>query len=169
MLPLHYVIIIQIVNKKILHYQNWKRPRDKAIVLIFWKTETEKKPNQTVFYKQILQPNQPKSICCKFIPAFENFKHIKHPDQMIKYKHALMLYKLLRQCTPNDEFIQLNFKAKLNRRLQHYNFLKVQNYSVGNNILLNRMCCLNNIIPYSMTNESYLSYKIKCKNLFLKI
>ena len=39
--------------------------------------KTEKKPNQTVFYKQILQPNQPKSICCKFIPAFENFKYIK--------------------------------------------------------------------------------------------
>ena len=66
------------------------------------------------------------------------------PDQMIKYKHALMLYKLLRQCTPNVEFIQLNFQPNFNRKLQHHNFLKVQNYSVGNNILLNRMFCLNN-------------------------
>ena len=89
------------------------------------------------------------------------------PDQTIKYKHALMLYRLLRQCTPSEEFIQLNFQANLNQRLQHHNFIKMQNYSVGSNILLNRMCSLNNTIPQSMTNESYLTYKLKCKNLFL--
>ena len=88
-------------------------------------------------------------------------------DQMIKYKHSLMLYKLLQHCTPSEEFIQLNFQANINQSLQHHNFLKIQNYSVGSNILLNRMCSLNNIIPHKMTNESYLTYKIKCKNLFL--
>ena len=25
------------------------------------------------------------------------------PDQMIKYKHALLMYKLLRHCTPETE------------------------------------------------------------------
>ena len=90
------------------------------------------------------------------------------PDQMIKYKHALMLYRLLRQCTPSEEFVQLNFQANLNQRLQHHNFLKLQNYSVGSNILLNRLCSLNNLIPQSMTNDSFLTYKIKCKKLFLQ-
>ena len=90
------------------------------------------------------------------------------PDQMIKYKHALMMFKLLRHCSPEPEFIQLNFQTNLNQRLQHYSFLKIQNYTVGNNILLNRMCCLNNTITHSMTNGSYLSYKLKCKELFLK-
>ena len=89
------------------------------------------------------------------------------PDQMLKYKHALMLYKLYRQCIPNEEFIGLNFQANLNQRLQYYNFIKRQNYSVGSNILLNRLCCLNNEILQSMTDETYLSYKIKCKKLFL--
>ena len=89
------------------------------------------------------------------------------PDQMIRYKHALMLYRLMRQCTPTEEFIQLNFQANLNQRLQSHNFIKSQNYSVGSNILLNRLCCLNNVIPQTWTSESYLSYKLKCKKLFL--
>ena len=91
------------------------------------------------------------------------------PDQMIQYKHALMMYKLFIHCTPDNEFVHLNFQANLNQRLQHHKFLKMQNYSVGNNILLNRMCSLNNTILKSMTDVSYLSYKLKCKELFLKI
>ena len=89
------------------------------------------------------------------------------PDQMIKYKHALMMYKLFRQCVPDNEFMHLNFQANLNQRNQHHTFLKTQNYNVGNNILLNRMCILNNTIPKSWTDLSYLTYKLKCKDLFL--
>ena len=89
------------------------------------------------------------------------------PDQMIKYKHALMLYKLIMQCSPSEEFIYLNFQANLNERQQHHNFIKIQNYTVGNNILLNRMCSLNYEIPKTMTEVSYLTYKIKCKAKFL--
>ena len=91
------------------------------------------------------------------------------PDQMIKYKHALMMYKLLRNCMPDNEFMHLNFQANLNPRLQHHSFLRRQNYIVGDNILLNRMCNLNSSILKCMTNQSYLSYKLKCKEMFLKI
>ena len=90
------------------------------------------------------------------------------PDQIIQYKHSLMMFKLLRQCTPDNEFVHLNFQANLNQRLQYHTFLKRQNYTVGNNILLNRMCTLNNTIPKDMTNGSYTTYKLKCKELFLK-
>ena len=65
--------------------------------------------------------------------------------------------------------VHLNFQANLNQRLQYHNFLKIQNYAVGSNILLNRMCTLNNKIPKDMTNGSYTTYKLKCKELFLKI
>ena len=34
------------------------------------------------------------------------------PDQMIQYKHALMMYTLFRQCMPDNEFMHLNFQAK---------------------------------------------------------
>ena len=91
------------------------------------------------------------------------------PDQMIRYKHALMMYNLFRNCMPDNEFMHLNFQANLNQRIQHHTFLKRQNYTVGNNILLNRMCNLNATILKSMTNLSYLTYKLKCKEIFLKI
>ena len=91
------------------------------------------------------------------------------PDQIIQYKHALMMYNLFRKCVPDNEFIHLNFQANQNQRLQHHAFLRRQNYNVGNNILLNRMCNLNNNILKSMTNQSYLTYKLKCKEMFLKI
>ena len=90
------------------------------------------------------------------------------PDQMIQYKHALMMYRLFRKCTPDNEFMHLNFQANLNQRLQCHNFLKIQNYSVGNNILLNRMCSLNNTIDKSLMNGNYLTYKLNCKEIFLK-
>ena len=91
------------------------------------------------------------------------------PDKMVKYKHALMIYKLFRQCMPENEFIHLNFQANLNQRQQYHTFIKTQNYNVGNNILLNRMHSLNNTIPKSMTDDSYLTFKLKCKEMFLKI
>ena len=89
------------------------------------------------------------------------------PDQKIKYKHALLLYKLIRQCMPSEESIQMNFLANLNERQVHHNFIKMQNYSMGNNILLNRLCILNNEIPKLMTNDSYDTFKVKCKKQFL--
>ena len=91
------------------------------------------------------------------------------PDQMIQYKHALMMYTLFRQCMPDNEFMHLNFQANMNQRLQHHTFIKIQHYNVGNNILLNRMHSLNNTILKSMTEGSYNSYKLKCKEMFLKI
>ena len=67
-----------------------------------------------------------------------------------------MLYKLLIQCTPSAEFVQLNFQANMNQRLQHHNFIKIQNYYVGKNIFLFRLCTLNNMISTTMTVDSFI-------------
>ena len=50
----------------------------------FWKTETEKKPNQTVFYKQILAPAQPAKInLLQIYSAFELYMDTFHlPNAM---------------------------------------------------------------------------------------
>ena len=90
------------------------------------------------------------------------------PDQMIQYKHALMMYQLFKKCTPDNEFMNLNFQANLNQRIQYQNLIRIQNYNVGNNILLNRLCSLNNKIDKSLMNGSYLTFKLKCKAVFLK-
>ena len=89
------------------------------------------------------------------------------PAQMILYKHAIMAYKLFRQIMCEDEFVQLNFQFSDNARCNKLNFIKRQRYEVGKNILLNRMCILNNRIEKSWLTLSIDCYKIHCKRLFL--
>ena len=42
------------------------------------------------------------------------------------------------------------------------------NYDVGKNILLNRFCDLNDLIDKKWIELSMETFKIKCKDLFLK-
>ena len=42
----------------------------------------------------------------------------------------IMMYKFFRTCTPEEEFINLNFQANLNDRKLRQNFIKNQNYLV---------------------------------------
>ena len=46
--------------------------------------------------------------------------------------------------------------------------IKRQNYDVGENALPNRMHELNNMIEKNWLNLNLESYKVKCKDLFLK-
>ena len=62
----------------------------------------------------------------------------------------------------------LNFQIAENNRSTKMNFMKIQNYDVGKNILLNRLHILNDKIEKNWINLSIDSYKIKCKELFLK-
>ena len=91
------------------------------------------------------------------------------PDQITNYKHSLLMYKLIRNCTPDDEFMFLNFQANQNPRMRHQNFIKMQNYNVGSNILNNRLHNLNDKIEKSWLELSYPAFKIKCKQLFLTV
>ena len=51
-----------------------------------------------------------------------------------------------------------------NNKIQIFN---VSNYKVGENLLTNRLKSLNNKIEFNWLNESFNSYKVKCKKLFL--
>ena len=89
------------------------------------------------------------------------------PENMCMYKHALMLYKLLRNDLCDDELMYLNFQIADNDRSATMSFFKRQKYDVGKNILLNRLHILNNKIEKNWINLKLDSYKIKCKELFL--
>ena len=90
------------------------------------------------------------------------------PDQMLKYKHAISMYKLFNQCQPETEFVQLNFQLNQNQRVHHANFFSRQNYDSGKNILLNRLSHLNDKIEKSWLEQSLATFKVKCKLLFLQ-
>ena len=83
------------------------------------------------------------------------------------YRHAIMPYKLMSNDLCEDEFIQLNFQLYDNARSNKLVFSRRQNYDVGKNILLNRLCSINNITDKQWLNLGLDSYKIKCKQTFL--
>ena len=69
----------------------------------------------------------------------------------------------------SDDWIQLNFQQQFNGRNVNIQFFNVSNYKVGKNLLVNRFQNLNNKINFNWFNDSYNTFKVKCKQLFLQI
>ena len=90
------------------------------------------------------------------------------PDQMLTYKHAILMHKLFKTCQPEEEFVNLNFQLNQNPRIHHMNFFDRHKYEVGRNTLLNRLSNLNNKIEKQWLDLSLDAFKVKCKRLFLQ-
>ena len=90
------------------------------------------------------------------------------PMKMCQYRHAIMLYKMFKSIICENEFIQMNFQLFDNERNPKIVFTRNQTYDVGKNTLLNRFCDLNNMIDKAWLELSLDTYKVKCKELFLK-
>ena len=67
----------------------------------------------------------------------------------------------------SDDWLSLNLQQNFNGRNEMIQFFNMSNYKVGRNLLVNRFRSLNNKIKLTWLNDSYESYKIKCKNLLL--
>jgi hypothetical protein len=89
------------------------------------------------------------------------------PDKMIKYKTSLLLHKIVNNNEMSLEWQQLFFNQNFNQRNNRANFRDLSKYRIGKNLITNRLNILNNKIPYDWFNESFQSFKIKCKSLFL--
>ena len=89
------------------------------------------------------------------------------PEQMINYKHAILLHKLYNDESPEIEWIALNYQQILTSRQTKFAVLKNNNKKVGNNILINRLFTLNNKIELKDLNESLPSFKVKQKSLMV--
>ena len=90
------------------------------------------------------------------------------PEQMMMYKLALRLYKIYNTNYNSIEFSALNFNQILTSRQTRFITSRNNKTKVGLNCLANRFFALNNLIPLAWLNESYLTYKVKCKNVFIK-
>ena len=86
---------------------------------------------------------------------------------MCTYKHALQLFKLYNSTVMSEDWMSLNFQQNFNGRNNKIQIFNVSNYKVGENLLTNRLKSLNNKIEFNWLNESFNSYKVKCKKLFL--
>ena len=89
------------------------------------------------------------------------------PNQLITYKHAILLHKIFNTQSPEIDWIDLNFNQTFNSRQSHFNTIKTKNFIVGNNILNTRLTVLNTKIPLYDLNMSLESFKVKYKSIML--
>ena len=112
-------------------------------------------------------------MCLTNLPPNTSYESIHRlakrgtPNQMCTYKHALQLFKLYNSTVMSEDWMSLNFQQNFNRRNNKIQIFNVSNYKVGENLLTNRLKSLNNKIEFNWLNESFNSYKVKCKKLFL--
>ena len=86
---------------------------------------------------------------------------------MMKYKLSIQLYKTYNGFIVKDDWTDMNFQQNFNSRLNNVQINDYPSLRIGKNILLNRLGVLNNEIPYDWLNFSLVSFKLKCKNLYL--
>ena len=90
------------------------------------------------------------------------------PHNLMIYKHSLLLHKLYNQGQPSTEWVNLHFQHQFSMRQGMFTVAKTNLLKIGNNIMVNRLSCLNQLIPLDWLNFSYTEYKLKMKNKFLK-
>ena len=101
------------------------------------------------------------------------------PDQMMNYKMALSLFRIyniyiffflrIYNCNFNlIEFVALNFNQIFTSRQMNFITTNNNRTKVGLNCLANRPYYINGQIHLTWLNLSYTTYKVKCKNIFLK-
>ena len=63
--------------------------------------------------------------------------------------------------------MDLNFKQAFGTMINSVKIYDDSYIKIGKNILANRLTCINNWINYDWLNLSYLTYKVKCKQLLM--
>ena len=102
--------------------------------------------------------------------SFENIHTMNMratPEKMCVYKHSIQLHKLYNSTNQSIEWLHLNTQQNFNSRVTKFLISNSGKFKIGNNILTNRLTCLNNKIELDWLNLSLNSFKIHCKQKFL--
>ena len=89
------------------------------------------------------------------------------PEQMMRYKLSLCLYKLYSVPFNSKEFLRLNENQILTSQQTFFIAGRSNKLKIGLNCLSNRLSLLNKTIPLTWLNESLCTFKVKCKELML--
>ena len=66
------------------------------------------------------------------------------------------------------DWVDLTLQQNFNGRVENVQIIDISRMRVGKNILTNRLSVINNKIDYKWLNLSKDTFKIKCKDLFLR-
>ena len=86
------------------------------------------------------------------------------PQNYMRYKLAILLFNTFNEHTPEQDWIDLHLNIAINERHQLFNCFKSYKHIVGLNSPANRFSDINNL---AWLDLSKLTYKLKCKELFL--
>ena len=89
------------------------------------------------------------------------------PEQLITYKHAILLHKLYNNQQPQADWIDINVYQIFNPRRKHFKIMKNNTYLIGNNLLATRLSVLNDKVSLEDLNLSLDSFKVKYKKTLL--
>ena len=90
------------------------------------------------------------------------------PEIFLQYKHALCVYKLFNSSTPHSlEWVALNLNSINTSRQTTFKVMRQNKKKVGLNALANRSFIVNDKIPLDWLNNSFETFKVKCKLKFL--
>ena len=112
-------------------------------------------------------------LCTPYCPQITSFDTLHYqnrratPDQMLKYKLSIQLYKTFNTQQPPLEWAALNDSICTGRRQNFFETIDVSSTKVGKCLLSNRFKVLNRVIPLSWLNQSLDTFKVKCKSKFL--
>ena len=113
---------------------------------------------------KLCTPNYHYSMSYDFIHQINNRAQ---PYQILKYKLALLLFKIYRDKIPTHEWLALNDEQTFTSRQTKCIINSTSRYKVGYNTPTRRLTFINNTIELSWLNLSFDCFKVKCKNLFL--
>ena len=85
------------------------------------------------------------------------------PEQMMFYKHSILLHKLYNYQFPQVEWIALNFQQLSTSRQTKFLIIINNKRKVGNNIIANHLHILNNKVLLTDLNDPISSLKVKQK------
>ena len=89
------------------------------------------------------------------------------PNQMLLYKHSLLLHKIWNDPIYSKDWLDLNFQQNFNERRTKVMIFDTSQRKIGKNLSTNRLKIINGLIEHEWLNLSMNSFKIKCKILFL--
>ena len=142
--------------------------------ILYYNSEIWHLPTLKPSLKQKLLSTSAKALkVCKNFDSMTSFNYIHtsckraSPEQMMKYKMALCLFKLYNQEYNSIEFLLLNFNQVLTTRQTTFKLIKNNRTRVGLNSLANRLYLLNGFIPLVWLNSCIGTFKVNCKKLFL--
>jgi hypothetical protein len=90
------------------------------------------------------------------------------PSQFCIYRHCLLLHKVFNDSIPKGDWLDLNFQMVNTSRQTSFEIQNHSVYKVGNNILSNRLMCINKKVPLNILNLNIGPFKVICKNMLLK-